>query len=451
LGGYNQDGDRPDLNQHHTNAELWYAGEVGALLCAAPLLDSTSLRNTFTANLRACVDCIAEGNRSAFADAAKVFDETLRTLLDRNSQPQISTLLRISYNLRIPVTSFLERDLVRALLSWKEAGGRIQKARLPSRRSPENIRAELQRAASEQPPPRLCDVARRLDYGKADRLYRADWKLCRQINSNYQDAIRELRGKPSEKQFCSSAQVQRALEASLAQELPTSPYHVALELGFVNERSLKRKFPSLCRAIQNKIDKHRELETAAMERALTVALTEDPPPSLDQLCARLGYSRPVVLRKQFSALCDHLLEHRRAYRVNQIEKLKRQLHEFSLESPAVSLEQARKRVGFSRQQIIRLCPEESAAIVAHFDRSSRESTQRKIEGLHRQVRQIVVGLHQEGKCPSLKRVRQALRGKSVSMNWSETAAAVRAAKAELNNGSPDTRESDSKDSPVESQ
>jgi hypothetical protein len=166
---------------------------------------------------------------------------------------------------------------------------------------------------------------------------------------------------------------------------------------------------------------------------------------------RLGYSRPVVLRRQFSALCDRLSEHRRAYRVNQIEKLKRQLHEFSLEFPAVSLEQARKRLGFSRQQIIRLCPEECAAIVAHFDRSSRESTQRKIEGLHRQVRQIVEGLHQEGKCPSFKRVRQALRGKSASLSWSETAAAVRAAKAELNNGAPDTRESVSKDSPVESQ
>ncbi len=449
LGSSNLEGDR-SLNQHHTEAELWHAGEVGALLSGAPHLDSTTLRNTFTANLRACVDCIAEGNKSAFADAAKVLDETLRTLLDRNGQPQISTLLRMSYHLRIPVTSLLERDLVRDLPSWHEAKGRIRIARLPSRRSPEKIRAELQRAVSEQPPPRLRDVARRLDYVKPDRLYQVDWKLCRQINSNYQNAVRGPHGKPSDKQFCSTSQVERALEASLAQELPNSPYHVALELGFVDARSLIRKFPSLCRAIQDKIDNHKALDIAAMERALTVALTEDPPPSLDQLCERLGYSRPVVLRKQFSALCDRLVEHRRAYRVNQIEKLKRQLHEFCLESPAVSLEQARKRVGFSRQQIIRLCPEECAAIVAHFDRSSRESTQRKVEGLHRQVRQIVIGLQQEGKCPSFKRVHQALRWKSVSQSWSETAAALRAARAELNNGSPDSRESASKDSPVES-
>ena len=440
LGDHNLEGDSPNLIQHHSDTELWYADEVGALLCAAPHLDSSSLRNTFTANFRACVDCIAEGNKSAFADGTKVLDETVRALLDRNCQPQISTLLRISYHLGIHVTTLLERDLARALPSWREAKGRIRIARLPSRRSTANIIAELQRAVSEQPPPRLCDVARRLDYVKPDRLYRVDGKLCRQINSNYQNAIRGPRGKPSDKQFCSTAQVQCALEASLAQELPTFPYHVAIELGFVEARSLLRKFPSLCRAIQDKIDKHKALEIAAMERALTVALTEEPPPSLGELCERLGYSRPVVLRRHFPTLCDRLVAHRHAYRVHQIEKLRHQLNGFSLESPAISLEQACKRVCFSRQQITRLCPEESAAVVTHYDQWCRESAQQRVEELHRQVRQIVTRLHQEGKCPSFKRVQQALRGKSVSQDWSERAAAIRAARAELNNGSPDSRE-----------
>jgi hypothetical protein len=95
--------------------------------------------------------------------------------------------------------------------------------------------------------------------------------------------------------------MRRALEASLAQELPTSPYHVALELGFVGERTLLRKFPSLCRAIQDKIDTHNALRIAAMGRALTVALTEDPPPSLSEMCQRLGYCRPVCFADIFQA------------------------------------------------------------------------------------------------------------------------------------------------------
>ena len=227
--------------------------------------------------------------------------------------------------------------------------------------------------------------------------------------------------------------MQRALEVSLAQKLPTSPYHVALELGFVEARSLLRKFPDLCRAIQDKIDKRKELALADTERTLTAALTEYPPPSLGQLCGRLGYCRPIVLRTHFSTLCDRLLESRRAYRVRQIEKLRQQLHEFSLQVPAVSLEQVCKRVRFSRQQLRRLCPEECAAIVAHFDRSSRGSAHRRLEELNRQVRQIVTSLHQEGKLPSFKRVRAQL-GKSASQNWHETTAAIRAAKAEVESG-----------------
>jgi hypothetical protein len=383
------------------------------------------------------VDYIAEANKSAFADAANVADDRVKAFLDRNCQPQLSTLLRISYHLRIPVTSFLESDLVRATASWHEAKERIQKARLPSNRSKENIRAALERAASEQPPPRLSDVARQLNYVKLDRLYRVDAKLCRRIASNYQKTLREPGTKPWDKRFCSLSQMQRALEESLAQDLPTSPYHVSLELGFVGDKTLRRKFPSLCQAIQEKIDNHNALRIAAMGHALTAALAEDPPPTLSEMCERLSYSRPVVLWGHFPELCEQLVERRRAYRIRQIENLRKQLHEFSLEAPAVSLEHACRRVGFSRQQLLRLCPAECAAIVAHFDRCSRENAQRKVEELHRQARQIVTILHTEGKRPSVKRV-NALLGKSVSQNWGERTAAIRAAKAELANALSDS-------------
>jgi len=86
--------------------------------------------------------------------------------------------------------------------------------------------------------------------------------------------------------------MQRSLEASLAKKRPTSPYHVALSLGFVGERTLKRKFPDLCREIQKKLDAQKALDIASMERALIGALTEDPPPSLGQLCERMDIPGP---------------------------------------------------------------------------------------------------------------------------------------------------------------
>ncbi len=165
-----------------------------------------------------------------------------------------------------------------------------------------------------------------------------------------------------------------------------------------------------------------------MEQTLIAALGEDPPPSLGELCERLVCCRSVVLRGHFPALCDRLLENRRAHRARQIEKLRQQLHVFSVALPAVSLEQACKRVGLSRQQLIRLCPDGCAAIVDHFERSCRESKQRKVEAMNRQMHQIVRSLNQEGKLPSFKRVRARL-GKSVSQSWTTVTAAIRTARA----------------------
>lgn len=422
---------------NYSDEELWNANEVGLLLGAAPGLDSTTLRRTFAANFQACADCVAGGRKGAFASAAHVLRDTLRAMMKCDSRPSLSTLLRVSHHLGIQLTTFLERDLVGTPSSWTAAQARIRAGQRPSRPSPEYIKAALKEAVSELPPPRLCDVAGRLGYIKPTRLYRVEGALCRQINSNYQNAIRPVE-LPSSKQFCPSAQVKAALEESLTQEIPTPTEHIAMRLGFAGASSLSRKFPDLCRAIQDKIDKHKAFQLAAMERTLTAALGEDPPPSLEQLCERLGCCRSAVLRGHFSALCDQLMENRRANRVRQVQKLRQQLHEFSIGVPAVSLEQVCKRVGLSRQQLIRLCPEECAAIVAHFEKSSRESQQRRVEEANRQIRQIVTSLHQEGKLPSFKRVHARL-GKSAAQDWKATAEVIRTARAELENRSGESR------------
>ena len=93
-------------------------------------------------NFRAFVDYVAEGNKSALADVAKIETPTIRYLFNESCQPHISTLLRVSCNLRVPVLSFLEPDLARAAASWHEAKARIQKTRPPSTRSRANIKPE---------------------------------------------------------------------------------------------------------------------------------------------------------------------------------------------------------------------------------------------------------------------------------------------------------------------
>lgn len=438
LGDSGPEALRPTFDRSDAEAALWYAAQVGELLAAAPRFDSFPLRETFTINFRACVDVVADGHKHAFASAARMCPDTVHSLITQSSLPNIPTLLRISYHLKIPVMTFLQPQTASAVSHWRAAQGGIRRKRLPAARVSENIRAALERATAEHPPPRLSDVARRLGYIKLDRLYRVDPKLCRQIASNYQNSIRGQGRKPSDKRFCSLSRMKHALQASLAQKLPTAAYYVALDLGFVGERTLRRKFPDLCRAIQEKIDAQNALNIEGMGRTLKAALNEEPPPTLGQLCERLGWSRPVVLRRRFSTLCDQLLARRRVYRVHQIETLKGQLHELSLESPTLSLERACKRVGLSRQRLVTLCPEESAAIVARYERSRGDSKQRRIEELNREVHRIVQKLYQEGKCPSHRRV-TALLSESASRSWVAIDAAVKAARQELNIASRDSQ------------
>jgi len=183
LGHYDLKRERPTCIARDAEAALWYAREAGNLLGAAPGV-TPSLRDVFTANLRACVEVIAEGNKSAFAEAAKMSPRTIEHLLNQKGLPAVPTLLRISYNLKIPVMTLLQVERSAGISFWQKDRGIIQQNRLPSARASENIRAALERAVSEQPPPRLSDVARRLNYIKLDRLYRVDAKLCRQIAFN---------------------------------------------------------------------------------------------------------------------------------------------------------------------------------------------------------------------------------------------------------------------------
>jgi hypothetical protein len=436
LGHYDPSGERSTCTPHDAEAVLWYAREAGQLVGAAPSVNP-SLREVFTGNLRACVDVVAEGNKSAFAEAAKMSTRTIEHLMNQKGLPAIPTLLRISYNIKIPVMTLLQVERSSGLSYWQQARGIIQENRLPSARAGENIRAALERAVLEQPPPRLSDVARRLNYIKLDRLYRVDAKLCRQIAINYQSSLRGRPPTPSDKRFCSESQMQRALEEALAQERPPSPYQIALGLGFVDERVLRRKFPHFCRAIQEKIAAQKAQGIAAMERILAAALTEDPPPKLSEVCHRVRCCRPVVLRRRFASLCDQLLERRREFRVRHIETLSKELHRLSLMSPALPLEQACQRVGLSRQRLVSLCPEESAALVLRYKESRRESTLRRTQELERSVREIVKRLYQEGKYPSFKRVKSLL-GKS-TRSWIAVTSAIRAAQRDSNAASSDPR------------
>jgi hypothetical protein len=104
------------------------------------------------------------------------------------------------------------------------------------------------------------------------------------------------------------------LEQSLSEKNPRPLYQLAVNLGYVNEGYIQHKFPELCSAIRQKIRTNNEVRISTMESALRNALNDEPPPSLDELRKRLGYSCSTVLKKHFPLLCEEVMTRRRLHR-----------------------------------------------------------------------------------------------------------------------------------------
>ena len=430
--------DKADIVSEHpawlseeNDVALWRARSIGGLLAHAPRLNSSSLRTVFTANFRACVDAVAEGNRRAFARATRVSQCTVNYQMVGKSLPRISTLLRICYHLNIPLTALLESDSAHLAADLAQAKDAIRKHRqLPLSRTPEQVHLVLENALREQPVPSLSELARRLGYKGVERLYQVDRNLSKQISANYRKSGRShWWRKPGAVRICALSDIQKLLEQSLAQERPVSAHHIAASLGYSGDGYLHLKFPDICRAIGRKIAAHDEPRIAIMKSALKDALREDQVPTLSDLCRRLGYSNSVVLRYHFPDLCDEILARRRDLRNQRIAQMRKTLQAVAREEPAPSFLSVCKRIGRSHASLAETCPEECAAIRARYLRSRSEAMRRKKEQLGEEVCQIVRRLQSEGKCPSVVRV-ATLLPKTALTDWRILNATVQAARRE---------------------
>jgi hypothetical protein len=73
------------------------------------------------------------------------------------------------------------------------------------------------------------------------------------------------------------------------------------------------------------------------------------------------------------------------------------------EASAPSFSAICRRVGLSAATLKENCPDGSAAICSRYVRSRSETSRRRKEQLHEEVRHIVRTVHAEGECPSVSR------------------------------------------------
>jgi DNA-binding MarR family transcriptional regulator len=205
-------------------------------------------------------------------------------------------------------------------------------------------------------------------------------------------------------------------------------YQLAVDLGYVNEGYIQNKFPELCSAIRQKIKKNNEARISTMERALRNALNHEPPPSLDELRKRLGYSCSSVFKNHFPLLYEEVMTRRRLHRGKKILELTKALQSALSDVPAPSLVSLCKSLNTPEHTLEKLCPRECASIRARYRHARADSSVRRKEQLRQDVRKILRKLHGEGKHPTIKQVGDLLGSRN---SWFEVSAVVATIRTEF--------------------
>ncbi|MBZ5727323.1 MAG: TniQ family protein [Acidobacteriia bacterium] len=341
LGGAIDQTVLPAPDAAPTGYQLWLAESIGELLASAPQINPERLRDRAREALVAYAKAFTEGKRTAVADMAGCGRGVFYSWFKGDRVPRIDTLLRTWYQLKLPVACLVDGTCpgLSPEVQAKRSVEIMTIREAAPKRSPEQIHRALEAALHEEPAPSLNQIARRLGYGTTTRVRNADSDLCRQIVLRHRKSGRShwwrRRGA---KPICELSRIRTVLEEYLASDGPIPPLdRISASLGYAVDGSLHQKFPELCRALSARIAEQKRMRVAAIEPALEQALQETPAPSLRQMAKRLGFSAACVLKAHAPGLYDKLKARWQAYAEACRAELRTKLLAVLEENPPPSL------------------------------------------------------------------------------------------------------------------
>jgi hypothetical protein len=212
---------------------------------------------------------------------------------------------------------------------------------------------------------------------------------------------------------------------TLAQIDPPGVWQVAQQLGYGSDALLRRWFPDLCKAITEKC---RQKKSATIRAELARAIEEIPPPSLQCVAGRTGYS-VAVLTDTAKEWCHELSKRRKTFRTEQKQALRNKLRLLLDENPPLSGPEIATRVGVP-SAILRLRAPELWRALGDRRRVFRQKRKTQfLNSLLEEVRTAVRRLYSSGQYPSAARVSEALERKSV--DWKVLTSIWRTAMVEV--------------------
>jgi AraC-like DNA-binding protein len=409
--------------------EMRSSTHVGDLLAMLPQIDPLVVRESLCRNLVTYLKQVAGGNVLALAQHIRCPHSILQNWLQGATVPRLESLLRTSRFLNVPASTLFSpsgptsMNIAAARAAMALTGNRGVS---PSRHADE-IRQALLAELSETVPRSLSEVARGLGYTNTERLYQADRKLCHEIAAKYRQSGRShWWKKPGAPRICETDRLKEILERSLKLTEPISVHRIAIELGYSNDGYIQKKFPQLCQAVGKKIARVKRARPYAIQQALRDALHEDPAPTLTELSLRLGYSSSTVLRAHEPDLCDQLRARRAAHILRCRADLESKATAALSENPAPSVQDVCKRLGLTLFVMSKHFPALRRAIAERHRQWTSSTTAQRRENLFLDIASIASELHIRGTYPSVKDIVACLPPGSCR-EWTSITLAIRQA------------------------
>lgn len=342
--------------------ELYVAGAAGNLLTG--LNGKARLSGArFRRNLRVCIQRVASGNVVAFAELTQTPKTTLRGWLVGEMLPRLDVLMRFADHLGVSVRDLL---MSRGLpdVDWTEIKSRSSLGNRNAKwyRSSESLLGLMRSALDDDECPSVPELAKRLGYKRTERLRQVDPDLCRRLTKRYRACRRtHWWRQPGAKRIAELDRIRVLLEQSLKQNPPMSVRHIAAQLGYAggNGGFIHQSFPDLCKVIAKRLEEWKERRREEARLAVTAAIAEQCPPTLNEMSLRLGFQTSATLRSWAPDLADQLLKARADHAAAEKDRLRALLNCVLQENPAPSLNRVARRLqrstSFLKEQHPDLC------------------------------------------------------------------------------------------------
>lgn len=288
--------------------QRWVTENVGGLLAAAPHIASPPNKQIIASSLSQCIEQTAKGCTSSFAKMVNIPRPTLGKWRVGNQAPSLGALLEICFKVGVSLLDFLtgKRFEVHARNMGQTEGlirksERTKHTQHPRReitiKEEKHIRSTLKKALKADPPKCLKELARELGRNPNSIQYRFP-DLSAAVITKYADYMKDARQELGR-------QMLQALEEAIKGE---DPPHSLVEFARSHGWSLKilqHRFPKQCRALTRRCSDERGKLWLELKNSLEVALTEDPPPSVQEFARRYNVHSGILYRR-FQDVCHSL-------------------------------------------------------------------------------------------------------------------------------------------------